>query len=143
MSNRRREITTARQANRMPGQRYSQLRLAARARGIPLEITVGQYVDMIYDAKCHYCLWPVGETGSGLDRKDSDLGYTLKNVVTCCGTCNAEKSINSYASFFAKALARRGNRYQRRMLPADGRPHNRRWFDHVIKGVTIRYSCVL
>lgn len=34
---------------------------------------------------CHYC--GVSQ-GHGLDRKDSSVGYTLDNVVSCCEKCN-------------------------------------------------------
>lgn len=34
---------------------------------------------------CHYCQ---KEKSSGIDRKDSDLGYTQENLVPCCEKCN-------------------------------------------------------
>jgi hypothetical protein len=34
---------------------------------------------------CHYCQ---KEKSSGIDRKDSNLGYTQENLVTCCEKCN-------------------------------------------------------
>jgi hypothetical protein len=37
---------------------------------------------------CHYCKYPLC---MGMDRKDSDLGYTLDNVVSCCSECNIMK----------------------------------------------------
>jgi hypothetical protein len=52
--------------------------------------------------KCHYCHAPlqwtkhnvdVGRSGGHhLDRKDSRLGYTARNVVPCCWPCNNIKS---------------------------------------------------
>ena len=36
---------------------------------------------------------------NGLDRIDSDKGYTMDNVVTCCGICNHAKHTMSYEDF--------------------------------------------
>lgn len=38
---------------------------------------------------------------NGLDRIDSDKGYTLDNVVPCCGICNHAKHTLSYYDFTA------------------------------------------
>lgn len=38
---------------------------------------------------------------NGLDRKDSSKGYTLDNVVPCCGTCNHAKHTMGYEMFTA------------------------------------------
>lgn len=46
---------------------------------------------------CTYCLHEVGKGGSGLDRVDSNVGYTDLNTVVCCGGCNSWK--NSYHTF--------------------------------------------
>jgi hypothetical protein len=40
---------------------------------------------------CHYCGNYIGDGGYGLDRKDSNLGYTLENIVPCCRECNITK----------------------------------------------------
>lgn len=69
---------------------------------------------------CHYCGRPPisvsyrGQCGrcnsglnisqyvyNGLDRKDSSEGYTISNVVPCCGTCNHAKHTMSYHEFIA------------------------------------------
>jgi hypothetical protein len=57
---------------------------------------------------CHYC----GNSGgncmrfdgrmvdyNGLDRVDNSRGYTIDNVVACCGTCNMAKRAMSYRGF--------------------------------------------
>lgn len=36
---------------------------------------------------------------NGLDRLDNNKGYTLNNVVPCCGTCNHAKHSMSYKDF--------------------------------------------
>jgi hypothetical protein len=38
---------------------------------------------------CHYCFSSLlTETGIGLDRINNNLGYSLDNVLPCCGNCN-------------------------------------------------------
>lgn len=41
---------------------------------------------------CHYCGFPLTETGVGLDRKDNSIGYEVVNVVPCCRECNVAKN---------------------------------------------------
>lgn len=70
---------------------------------------------------CHYCGAPPSGTShrgvqkkrgvtvtgnhlsqyiyNGLDRKDSQQGYTMENVVPCCGVCNHAKHTMSYRDF--------------------------------------------
>lgn len=73
--------------------RFKTARRAATARKIPWDLTVEQFTQLINLATCHYCsTTTMPETGSGLDRKDNSLGYTLTNVVPCCFTCNKIKS---------------------------------------------------
>jgi hypothetical protein len=31
----------------------------------------------------------LNKTGTGLDRKDNKKGYSINNVVPCCGRCNS------------------------------------------------------
>lgn len=38
-------------------------------------------------------------TYNGIDRVNSDLGYTVDNCVTCCQTCNISKSIMTVEQF--------------------------------------------
>lgn len=40
---------------------------------------------------CHYCGFPLPETGLGLDRLDHHGGYEIGNVVPCCTECNLIK----------------------------------------------------
>ena len=62
------------------------------------ELTDEQF-DSIAQSKCHYCGLPPANRHhnkrsngdfvyNGLDRKDSEIGYTFMNVVPCCWTCN-------------------------------------------------------
>lgn len=90
--------------------------------GIPFELTKEQFRELA-SQPCHYCGVPpenvsyrpsrvakvrgtitTGKQRSqwiynGLDRIDSDKGYTINNVVACCGICNHAKHTMSYRDF--------------------------------------------
>ena len=72
--------------------RYSVLKKSAKKKQIYLDITFEQYSE-VWSATCMYCGYMLGEAGHGLDRKSNDkqVGYTLSNVVPCCGWCNMIK----------------------------------------------------
>lgn len=56
------------------------------------EISFEEYKLILNDG-CFYCKKDLStECGSGLDRKDNNLGYVLNNVLPCCGDCNKIKS---------------------------------------------------
>jgi len=46
----------------------------------------------ITEDQCAYCGGALPVKGYGIDRKDSEQGYTLDNSVACCTDCNATKS---------------------------------------------------
>jgi hypothetical protein len=61
-------------------------------------LTYEDYLKFVGE-NCHYCEkilpWqPFGENNPGfwLDRKNSTLGHTNGNLVTCCGNCNFTKT---------------------------------------------------
>jgi len=75
------------------GSVYSDYIGNCRRRNIYWEITREQLAELIKQ-NCTYCKAPPrtnrrGVTYNGLDRIDHDRGYTLKNVLPCCGTCNS------------------------------------------------------
>lgn len=93
----------------------------AIAKGLAFEISRELFRELTQQ-DCHYCGTPPSQesyratshrgtiqTGSeystyiynGLDRVDSSLGYTVDNVVPCCGICNHAKHTMSYAAFTA------------------------------------------
>lgn len=80
----------------------------ARKKGIPFTLTKKQVGSLIFQ-NCHYCgQEPKQSFGTknyqpynGLDRMDSDKGYTIDNVVPCCGNCNRHKRLTLYNIFFA------------------------------------------
>jgi len=60
----------------------------ARKRNIPVTLTLEQYVELVRRNHCAYCGGDLPPAGSGLDRKNSSLGYTFENCVACCRACN-------------------------------------------------------
>jgi hypothetical protein len=42
---------------------------------------------------------------NGIDRTENDLGYTLKNCVSCCGVCNDMKRTRSTKDFLEACFA--------------------------------------
>jgi hypothetical protein len=46
---------------------------------------------------------------NGVDRIDSNIGYTIENSVSCCKACNVSKSSLSYDRFLKKLAASNGD----------------------------------
>jgi len=74
--------------------------------------------DELTQGDCHYCGVPPSTvwtpkiyngafTYNGIDRKNSSLGYTIGNVVSCCKTCQKCKSSLPY-DVFIEFLKRAG-----------------------------------
>lgn len=75
----------------------------ANRRGLTWDISLEQF-EALTKQQCHYCNNKLPETKTGLDRKDSDLGYIVSNVVPCCRYCNQVKSnLFSYDEFLKLA----------------------------------------
>lgn len=64
----------------------------------------------LFQEKCYYCQAEPRQKSqfarshgayfyNGLDRKDNTKGYTLSNVVPCCGKCNRAKNTASFEEF--------------------------------------------
>lgn len=73
-------------------------------------LTFSDFLKFVEIKKCHYCNKPikwVEHTGKGqhrcnLDRKDSNIGYSVDNCVVCCKECNILKGEGfSYEEFKA------------------------------------------
>lgn len=75
---------------------YAQLKGHAKKYSRDFSITLEEY-EQLRTLPCVFCGWPLPETGGGLDRIDSEKGYTTGNVVPCCWHCNLTK--NSYFTF--------------------------------------------
>lgn len=88
---------------------YKRLKNSARKRNLIVEITLEEFCD-IGSKPCFYCGAinskeiqdrSSNETYScnGIDRIDSDLGYTLQNCAPCCRICNCAKGSLSIDEF--------------------------------------------
>jgi hypothetical protein len=82
--------------NKTPKRRYLKLKhRSSRPRyGNKIKemtITIEEYMTLLSNP-CYYCNNQISnlqeETGIGLDRIDNDSGYTIDNVLPCCGFCN-------------------------------------------------------
>lgn len=81
---------------------YSSLKANAKSRNIDVNISLNDFIKIVSN-DCYWCgLPPQPKSGfkewqdvawiSGVDRKDNNLGYTIKNSVACCYDCNRAKS---------------------------------------------------
>lgn len=108
---------------------YNNLKSSCKRRSLKLDLTLQEATD-IYKSNCYYCnSTPSNEynsknlgTGivkySGIDRINSNEGYTKSNVVACCFNCNRAKSnldqkefyqlIENIYKFRVQRLSRRG-----------------------------------
>lgn len=75
--------------------RYRKYIIGAKERNLPFELTLEEF-DRITKNPCFYCgELPEDEFGNkfvGIDRIDSNEGYTSTNVIPCCFICNRMKS---------------------------------------------------
>lgn len=69
--------------------RWQSMKSRARRKGIEATLTPEDIL-IIINQPCIYCLST--ENLSELDRKDSNLGYTLSNVAPACRRCNTIKN---------------------------------------------------
>ena len=79
-----------RNSDRTPNRRYAYLIKTARRRGLSMTISRLEW-DALISQPCFYCGGPLSESGHGLDRINSDIGYVQGNVRQCCGNCNCMK----------------------------------------------------
>ena len=74
----------------------------ALKRGLEWLLQPGEAYALI-TSPCHYCGsasgWP--ESRNGIDRVDNAVGYTVKNTVSCCRTCNTAKGTKTVVDFVA------------------------------------------
>lgn len=70
-------------------ERYLYAKNSAKTTGKPFLLTENEYKDIL-SKNCFYCKKSISELGIGLDRinNDKSIGYTLNNVLPCCGFCN-------------------------------------------------------
>ena len=81
---------------------YSEYVKNAKNRNIEFDITKEQYINIINNP-CKYCNTIDKDKGfNGLDRLNSNLNYTINNVVSCCIMCNYMKRIDLPEIFIKK-----------------------------------------
>lgn len=72
-----------------PYRRESEAKRNAFKRGVDWTLSRDQFMTF-WQSPCSYC--GDGIDTIGLDRIDNQRGYTMDNVVPCCGRCNSMKS---------------------------------------------------
>ena len=77
--------------------KFKHIKKRAKRRSIDFKITLTEYRDMFWGKPCHYCGAEVESIG--LDRKYSDEGYILDNLIPCCQACNSLKGVLPYDIF--------------------------------------------
>lgn len=80
-----------REASCYPAARFRQGVNNSKRKSLTWGISFEEYVMIVSSGECHYCGELLPRTGSGLDRKNNALGYTIDNVVPCCFDCNTTK----------------------------------------------------
>lgn len=83
--NRERKANIARHMNEYISSAYK--------RGKSFELTQEQFEELVTGI-CSYCGFQ-SETVIGIDRLDSEKGYTLPNTVSCCTDCNQMKGVRT------------------------------------------------
>ena len=87
--------------------KYAKYKDRAVERGFEFEFSIEEF-HVLIRKNCHYCGLPPdqkvllsSERGlvHGIDRIDSNIGYSKSNSVTCCDTCNKMKSAHSTDEF--------------------------------------------
>ncbi|CAH6420233.1 Hypothetical protein MVR_LOCUS74 [uncultured virus] len=66
--------------------------------GRVFELTLEQFAELV-TASCYYCNDPYTKLIKSVDRIDSQLGYTIDNVVTACIKCNVMKNTLNEPTF--------------------------------------------
>jgi hypothetical protein len=90
-----------------PKRKFKYYRDKARERNLEFSLTFDEF-NIFWQKPCHYCGFDISTIG--LDRKDNNLGYTIKNVVSCCCECNTAKfdlfTYKEMVSIIGKAIAK-------------------------------------
>lgn len=93
---------------------YSRYVHAAYARGYTFSLELSDFKDIV-TKNCYYCNTPPRpvlrrkrvnhppQRLNGIDRKDNEIGYTKRNSVPCCPTCNMMKGKLKAKEFVKRA----------------------------------------
>lgn len=78
---------------------------AEKERHLLFQLTEEQFNEIV-SSPCYYCAFRYDDDNHrvGVDRKDSDEGYVMGNVVPCCVHCNFTKRDYSEEIFILKAV---------------------------------------
>lgn len=68
--------------------KYSQYKANAKSRAYSFNLTYEEFCTF-WQQPCFYCDGDIHTVG--IDRIDNTLGYSLDNIVSCCGLCNQMK----------------------------------------------------
>lgn len=101
-------------ADRVSGT-FADYKKRAETNGFSFDLSPAQ-VDLLRTGDCTYCAKPTTTTNvNGIDRIDSDGGYTIDNVCTACGECNYMKGKMSQCEFLA--LCKKVALHERGIIP--------------------------
>jgi len=79
--------------------KYARYKGSAKEKGLCFKISFEEFIKF-WNKPCYYC-GDIIET-VGLDRIDSEIGYRIDNVVSCCSECNYMKLRKTPAYFINK-----------------------------------------
>lgn len=93
--------------------RYSQYRHRITKKNKKFDITLDLFKELVL-SKCVFCKKEPNPFNT-IDRIDSNLGYVVGNILSCCLTCNLFKSnmnINEFISHVQKIKTKKSNTYE-------------------------------
>lgn len=97
---------------------FSSMKASAKARHILFDLTLEEYTPLAL-LPCFYCSEELPRFGCGLDRIDSNKGYSIENVVPCCAYCNFGKNSQTQESFLARCIRIADKHRPNRQLPIE------------------------
>lgn len=83
---------------------FSALKSRAKKNGLEVGLTFETFRSIKADGRCFYCGGGLPVYGWGIDRVDSEKGYTLQNCVACCHNCNIMKNKSAQQDFLNKIV---------------------------------------
>lgn len=87
-ANRDKKLATMRKHKYSPKGRLSALIYNCKLISRECSLTLQEYSDLLAKS-CYYCEEPLPPSRcTGLDRIDNSKGYSIDNVLPCCGDCN-------------------------------------------------------
>jgi hypothetical protein len=75
-------------------QHYGNMKQGSEKRGISFNLTYEEFASFL-SRECFYC----STKATGLDRRDSNKGYEVDNIVSCCKHCNRMKNTLTHDAF--------------------------------------------